>query len=87
MSIEHSHLIWFRRESVFTVFILYFIITGPYQCELCQNITDSKEDFVRHIKTEHWDDVDDDVMITLTTDLKKAKRKSELAAKEAIIGC
>ena len=50
---------------------------------MCQNITDSKEDFVRHIKTEHWEDVDDDVMNTLTTDLRKAQRKAELAAKEA----
>ena len=71
--------------SLFTYTAALF--TGPYQCELCQNITDSKEDFVRHIKTEHSEDVDDDVMHTLTTDLKKAKRKAELAAKEAIIGC
>ena len=55
---------------------------GPYQCELCQNITDSKEEFVSHIKTKHLEDVDDDVMNTLYTDLKKSRRKMELAAQQ-----
>lgn len=53
---------------------------GPYQCELCQNITDSKEEFVYHIRTKHLEDVDDGVMNTLYSDLKKARRKMDLAA-------
>lgn len=52
---------------------------GPYQCELCQSITDSKEEFVEHIKTKHLEDVDDDVLDTLYGDLRKARRKMELA--------
>jgi len=55
---------------------------GPYQCELCQNITDSKEEFVEHIKTKHLEDVDDDVLNTLYGDLRKARRKQELAMTE-----
>ena len=55
---------------------------GPYQCELCQNITDSKEEFVKHIKMTHLEDVDDDVMNTLYKDLKKSRRKMELASQQ-----
>merc|ERR1712226_1672726 len=48
---------------------------GPYQCELCQSITDSKEEFVDHIKTKHLEDVDAEVLNTLNSDLRKARRK------------
>ena len=58
-------------------YLCYF--EGPYQCELCQSITDSKEEFVEHIKTKHLEDVDDDVLDTLYGDLRKARRKMELA--------
>ena len=54
-------------------------ITGPYQCELCQCITESKEEFVSHIKTKHLEDVDDEVLNILYSDLRKARRKMELA--------
>ena len=53
-------------------------LSGPYQCELCQEITQSKQDFVSHIKTKHPEDVDDEVLNTLYSDLKKAQRKMEL---------
>ena len=58
---------------------VYNSISGPYQCELCQCITETKEEFVSHIQTKHLEDVDDEVLNTLNSDLKKARRKTELA--------
>ena len=45
---------------------------------MCQCITQTKEDFVSHIKSKHLEDVDDEVLNTLYSDLKKARRKMEL---------
>jgi len=52
---------------------------GPYQCEICQEITDTKQEFVAHIKALHKDMVDEAVLRSLESDLKKRKKK-ELAA-------
>jgi hypothetical protein len=37
-------------------------IAGPYQCEICQQITDTKQEFVTHIKSLHKDMVDEQVL-------------------------
>jgi len=52
---------------------------GPYQCEICQEITDTKQEFVAHIKALHKDMVDEAVLRSLESDLKKRKKK-EMAA-------
>lgn len=52
---------------------------GPYQCEICQEITDTKQEFVSHIKALHKDMVDEAVLRSLESDLKKRKKK-EMAA-------
>merc|ERR1712083_1053771 len=38
-----------------------FPTIGPYQCEICQIITDTKVEFVDHIESKHADVVDEDV--------------------------
>ena len=43
---------------------------GPYQCEICQEITDTKQEFVAHIKALHKDMVDEAVLRSLESDLK-----------------
>ena len=43
---------------------------GPYQCEICRNIMEKKEDFVRHIKVRHGDVVDASVIERIERDLK-----------------
>ena len=48
---------------------------GPYQCEICQEITKTKEEFVNHIKTLHIDVVDEEVLRSLESDLKKSKKR------------
>jgi len=48
---------------------------GPYQCEICQSITDTKQEFVAHIKALHKDMVDEAVLNSLESDLKKRKKK------------
>jgi len=42
---------------------------GPYQCEICQMITETKYQFVSHIKQSHPDVVDEEVMSSLERDL------------------
>ena len=48
---------------------------GPYQCEICQNITNTKQEFVDHIKKFHRNVVDESVLVSLENDLKKSKLK------------
>ena len=36
--------------------------SGPYQCEICQEIKDTKQQFVGHIKSLHKDMVDASVL-------------------------
>ena len=59
-----------------------FPAVGPYQCEICQKITDTKQDFVDHIKKFHINVVDDEVLKSLESDLKKSRKK---AAKQATL--
>ena len=40
----------------------WVIFLGPYQCEICQEITDTKQQFVQHIKSLHKDMVDEQVL-------------------------
>jgi len=56
---------------------------GPYQCEICQEITDTKQEFVAHIKALHKDMVDEAVLRSLESDLKKRKKKEMAASPEA----
>uniref|UniRef100_A0A0K2T316 ZAD domain-containing protein n=1 Tax=Lepeophtheirus salmonis TaxID=72036 RepID=A0A0K2T316_LEPSM len=48
---------------------------GPYQCEICQKITDTKQEFVQHIKELHRSVVDEEVLESLEQDLKKVERR------------
>ena len=56
---------------------------GPYQCEICQEITDTKQEFVGHIKALHKDMVDEAVLRSLESDLKKRKKKEMAASPDA----
>ncbi len=53
---------------------------GPYQCEICQAITNTKQDFVEHIKKNHRNIVDEEVLRSLEHDLKISKKKAAAAA-------
>ena len=48
---------------------------GPYQCEICQAIIETKQEFVKHIKTLHKGMVDKAVLQSLELDLKKKKKR------------
>ena len=48
---------------------------GPYQCEICQQITHTKVEFVEHIKNNHRKVVDEEVLRSLEHDLKISKKK------------
>ena len=48
---------------------------GPFQCEICQDISEVKVDFVKHIKGKHSDDVDDSVVESLERDLRIRRKK------------
>ena len=48
---------------------------GPYQCEICQAIIETKQEFVKHIKILHRGMVDKAVLQSLESDLKKKKKK------------
>ena len=52
-----------------------FPAVGPYQCEICKNITNTKQDFVNHIKAKHRSMIDPAVLKTLEADLRKRKKK------------
>ena len=52
-----------------------FPTIGPYQCEICQMITDTKADFVAHIKAKHRDVVDEEVLRSLEADIRKSNKK------------
>ena len=54
-----------------------FPTIGPYQCEICQMITDTKVDFVAHIKAKHRDVVDDEVLLSLESDIRKSNKKKK----------
>ena len=52
-----------------------FPAKGPYQCEICQNITQMKKHFVAHIKDNHMKMIDAKVLRTLEADLVKRQKK------------
>ena len=64
-----------------------FPSVGPYQCEICQNITQTKQEFVTHIKTEHKGMVDKAVLQSLESDLKKRISKEEKVAQAGGEAC
>lgn len=55
-----------------------FAATGPYQCELCDAISETKEEFLNDIRTKHVSEIDQDVLDALEKDIKirAAKRKA-----------
>jgi hypothetical protein len=53
-----------------------FPTIGPYQCEICQIITDTKVEFVDHIESKHADVVDEEVLLSLKSDIRKSKKKN-----------
>ena len=55
-----------------------FSSVGPYQCEICQAISEMKEDFVYHIRNYHGDIVDGEVLKSLDRDLMIRKKKKKL---------
>ena len=54
-----------------------FPAVGPFQCEICREVSTTKQMFVSHIKTQHWHSVDPQVLRALELDLKKRKQKVE----------
>ena len=52
-----------------------FPSVGPYQCEICQVITVTKQEFVDHITKFHLEVVDLDVLRSLENDLAKKKKR------------
>merc|ERR1711971_1310732 len=50
---------------------------GPYQCEICQAIIETKQESVKHVKTLHRGMVDKAVLQSLELDLKKKKKKEK----------
>lgn len=52
--------------------------SGPYQCELCNEIFETKEEFLKDVKTKHAEEVDSEVIDALERDVKirEAKRKA-----------
>lgn len=55
---------------------------GPYQCEICQAITDTKAEFVGHIKQFHRDVVDEEVLRSLESDLRKSQQANKKKKKK-----
>ena len=59
-----------------------FPAEGPFECEMCHEVNVTKQDFVDHIKKFHINVVDDEVLKSLESDLKKSRKK---AAKQATL--
>ena len=57
-----------------------FSSVGPYQCEICQIITDTKVEFVEHIEGKHADVVDEEVLLSLKSDIRKSNKKNGVQA-------
>ena len=68
-----------------------FPAVGPFQCEMCQEISGTKQDFVNHIKANHRDFIDPEVLGSLESDLKirekkiLKKREKSLAEKSSVV--
>merc|ERR1712223_1193595 len=57
-----------------------FPTIGPYQCEICQIITDTKVEFVEHIEGKHADVVDEEVLLSLKSGIRKSNKKNGVQA-------
>ena len=47
-----------------------------YQCEICQIITDTKVEFVEHIEEKHSDVWDEEVLLSLKSEIRKSKKEN-----------
>ena len=59
-----------------------------YECNICQKRLYVEEEFVDHIKSEHLDEINDEIavtseMIALYSELKKAKQQEDILQLEA----
>ena len=52
-----------------------FPAVGPFQCEMCQEISGTKQDFVNHIKANHSDFIDPQILLSLESDLRIREKK------------
>ena len=52
-----------------------FPAEGPFECEMCHEVTITKQDFVDHIKDNHRDFIDPQVLSDLESDLQKKRTK------------
>ena len=57
----------------------------PFQCEVCQDVTSSKQDLVKHIKLHHWEFIDPEVLAGLEEDLRKRNFSSKLEKPKQLI--
>merc|ERR1712080_97874 len=55
-----------------------FPTTGPYQCELCDCISETKQDFLNDIREKHMTEIDQEVLDALEKDvmIQAAKRRA-----------
>ena len=49
----------------------------PFKCEVCQDVTTTKQDLVKHIKLHHWEFIDPEVLAGLEEDLRKRNFSSK----------
>ena len=42
----------------------------PFKCEVCQDVTTTKQDLVKHIKLHRWEFIDPEVLAGLEEDLR-----------------
>ena len=47
-----------------------------FQCEICQIITNTKVEFIEHIEENHSDIVDEEVLLSLKSDIRKSKKEN-----------
>ena len=59
-------------EDMEEVFPTWPTHPGPYQCEICQAIRETKLGFVNHIESKHSDVLDEEVLFSMKSDLCKS---------------
>ena len=57
----------------------------PFQCEVCQDVTSAKQDFVNHIKLHRWEFIDPEVLAGLEEDLRKRNCSSKFKEPKQLI--
>ena len=57
----------------------------PFQCEVCQDVTSAKQDFVKHIKLHRWEFIDPEVLAGLEEDLRKRNFSSKFKEPKQLI--